>query len=258
MPKDYKLVNASSGAALRALKFFAFVLLTALSLATIFAVCMIAFGGLPHERADFIISVIAISACVSAPMGAMAAQNQYQLDRYHSTLHAMASTDPLTGLFNRRSFERFAGEELERIKRTGHESVIAIFDLDNFKAFNDSYGHAFGDHVLTEIAAISHGQLRGPFDKIGRWGGEEFVVLLSNLSIDQAVGVCERLRMRIETSRMLYKGKTASVTASFGIAPLDPVAGLAASLERADELLYQAKGRGRNQVTVAPGARDAA
>jgi diguanylate cyclase (GGDEF)-like protein len=243
---------------MRALMFFGFIMVTALSLVTIFAVSLTAFGGIPADRTEFLFTVLAISTCVAAPMGAMAAQNQYHLDRYHSTLHAMASTDPLTGLFNRRSFENFANEEIERMQRTGHQSSIAIFDLDHFKAFNDTHGHSFGDQVLVQVAAISHAQLRGPFDRLGRWGGEEFVVLLTNLSPRQADAVCERLRKRIEAASMVFKNKSSNVTASFGVASLDASMGLAASLEQADEMLYRAKRDGRNKVVSAVMLRRAA
>ena len=248
MGRDYQLLDAGSGAILRALTFFAFVLAAALSLATIFAVLVTRFGSVPTHTDDFIGVTVLIAACVACPMGALAAQNQFRVDRYHMTLHAMASTDPLTGLLNRRSFEKLAQEEIARMERTGHTAAIALFDLDYFKQFNDMHGHAFGDLVLTEIARISHAELRGPFDRLGRWGGEEFVILMSNLTLEQAASVCDRLRKRIERATMTYKNKTGKVTASFGIAPLDVRHGLPASLEEADAMLYQAKNTGRNKI----------
>ena len=258
MAREYELLEAGQGAAIKALTFFGFVLTAALSLATIFAVGVAQYGLIPHSDSEFIWTTLMIAICVAAPMGAIAAQNQYNLERYHSTLRAMASTDPLTGLLNRRSFEKLAYEDIERMKRTYHPVSIALFDLDEFKQFNDQHGHAFGDRVLSEIATIGHSELRGPFDRLGRWGGEEFVILMSNLTPEQAYGVCERLRRRIESTCMAFKNDTANVTASFGVASLDTDKGLAYSLERADEMLYRAKKNGRNRVVSANWLRSVA
>lgn len=232
----------------RAITFFGFVLSAALSLSTIFAVLITWYGHVPADTQEFVTTTILIATCVAAPMGALAAQNQFRVDRYNMTLRAMASTDPLTGLLNRRSFEKLAHEEIARMQRSGNAAAIALFDLDHFKQFNDMHGHAFGDLVLTEIARISHSELRGPFDRLGRWGGEEFVILMSNLNVEQAETVCERLRRRIEKTLMSYKDRSARVTASFGVAPLQASRGLATSLEEADEMLYRAKNTGRNKV----------
>ena len=258
MSREYELLEAGRGAAVKALTFFGFVLTAALSLATIFAVFVTRYGSIPHSDTEFLRTTLMIAICVAAPMGAMAAQNQYRVERYHSTLRAMASTDPLTGLLNRRSFEKLAYEEIERMKRTRHPVSIALFDLDDFKRFNDTHGHAFGDRVLSEIATIGHSELRGPFDRLGRWGGEEFVILMSNLTPEQAYSVCERLRRRIENASMSFKGQTAKVTASFGVATLSPDKGLDVSLEQADEMLYRAKKNGRNRVISANRLRSVA
>ena len=251
MEREYKLLEAGSGAMVRAITFFVFVLTAALSLATIFAVLIAEYGHGPSDNHEFISTTVLIATCVAGPMGALAAQNQFRSDRYQMTLRAMASTDPLTGLLNRRSFEKLAHEELARMERTKHTAAIALFDLDHFKQFNDMYGHAFGDKVLTEIASISHTELRGPFDRLGRWGGEEFVILLSNLTLEQAESVCDRLRRRIEKTKMSYKDRSAIVTASFGVAPLQANRSLEACLEEADAMLYQAKNTGRNKVASA-------
>ncbi|WP_300375954.1 GGDEF domain-containing protein [Henriciella sp.] len=248
MEPQYRLLDAGRGATIRALTFFGFVLAAALSLATIFAVVLGHFGYVPTNQGELVTTTLVIASCVAAPMGALAAQNQYRMDCYHSTLYALASTDPLTGLLNRRSFEKLANEELMRMNRTQTTAAIALFDLDHFKQFNDMYGHGFGDRVLLEIASLSHSELRGPFDRLGRWGGEEFVILLSNLTLEQAESVCERLRQRIERAETSYKDRKGRVTASFGVAALHQNDGLAKALEDADEMLYRAKNTGRNKV----------
>jgi diguanylate cyclase (GGDEF)-like protein len=248
MTQSYNLVQADNGAVTRALIFFGFVIAAALSLATLFAVVFANFFGVPNGVAEFMLTTVVIAACVASPMGALAAQNQYRVDRYQMTLEAMASTDPLTGLLNRRSFKNLAEEEIERMRRTDHSVCIAMVDLDEFKQVNDTYGHAFGDRVLTSIANISHAALRGPFDRLGRWGGEEFIILLSNVTLEQAESVCERLRGRIENSDLTFNGTTTRVTASFGVTELRPNDGLTTCIERADEMLYRAKNGGRNCV----------
>ena len=258
MGREFRLLEAGQGAVARALTFFGFVLAAALSLATIFAVVLGHFGYVPANEGELVTTTLLIAGCVAGPMGALAAQNQYRVDQYHSTLHAMASTDPLTGLLNRRSFEKLAHEELQRMTRTKHLAAIALFDLDHFKQFNDMYGHGFGDRMLIEIATLSHAELRGPFDRLGRWGGEEFVILMSNLTLEQAEGVCERLRQRIEKSVTSYKDRTARITASFGVAPLNNAQGLTQALEDADEMLYRAKNTGRNKVVCAGKLRSVA
>ena len=251
MRREFELVEAGSGAVLKAISFFGIVMAAALSLATIFAVIFAHYGLVPSSPQDFILTTILIASCVAVPMGAISAQNRFKIDKYHMTLHAMASTDPLTGLLNRRSFEKLALEEISRMERSRHKAAIAMFDIDHFKKFNDRHGHAFGDLVLTQIARISHSELRGPFDRLGRWGGEEFVILMSNVTVEQAEAVCERLRQRIEGAPMAHKGKADSVTASFGVAPLNADRGLEATLEQADAMLYNAKNTGRNKVVCA-------
>ena len=253
MSHNYRLEQADPNSAVRALSFFGFVIVAALSLAIIFAIIFSSYFGTPRDQSDFMMMTIIITACVAGPMGAIAAQNQYRVDRYHATLEAMASTDPLTGLLNRRAFKVLANEEISRMQRTDHGVCIVTFDIDNFKQVNDAHGHAFGDRVLTSIANISHAALRGPFDRLGRWGGEEFVILLTNVNVDQAQSVCERLRERIASTDLTFNGTTVRVTASFGIAPLTKGCRLEESLEAADQMLYRAKSAGRNKVmSVAP------
>lgn len=258
MERENEISTAGKGAAYRALGFFAFVVTAALSLAIIFALIIAHFLGIPSEFSDFLLTTILIATCVAGPMGAIAAQNQYQMEQYQAMLEAMAATDPLTGLLNRRSFEQSARDEVQRMKRIKYPACIAIFDLDHFKAVNDKYGHAFGDQALIEIAAVTKKQLRGSFDRPARWGGEEFALLLSNVTEEDARLACERLRAAIERRVISFQGKTARVTASFGVAPLSTEGGLDASLEAADAMLYEAKKSGRNKVCVVQPRRSAA
>jgi diguanylate cyclase (GGDEF)-like protein len=129
-------------------------------------------------------------------------------------------------------------------------SAVALFDIDYFKAVNDQHGHAAGDRVLREIAAVAYSELRGPFDRLGRWGGEEFVVLLSNVDMEKALSVCDRLRSSIEDHIVIVDGQPVSVTASFGLAMLPPNSDFDDMLEQADGALYESKAKGRNCVTA--------
>ena len=164
MSHNYRLEQADPNSAVRALSFFGFVIVAALSLAIIFAIIFSSYFGTPRDQSDFMMMTIIITACVAGPMGAIAAQNQYRVDRYHATLEAMASTDPLTGLLNRRAFKVLANEEISRMQRTDHGVCIVTFDIDNFKQVNDAHGHAFGDRVLSatlRYAARSTGWVVG-------------------------------------------------------------------------------------------------
>ena len=231
------------------LTFFAFVAITALCLCFTFSVIVYSLG-FPKDPHNFIVANLFIAACVAIPTAAIAAQHEYRMRIYQRTLEDMASTDALTGLLNRKFFKQFACEELARMGRTETSSAVALFDIDYFKNVNDHHGHSAGDRVLREIAAVAYSELRGPFDRLGRWGGEEFVILLSNVEIEQARNVCERLRGSIENHVVMIDGQPVSVTASFGLAMLPPNSDFDEMLELADSALYESKAKGRNCVTV--------
>ncbi|NJO82056.1 MAG: diguanylate cyclase [Blastochloris sp.] len=163
-----------------------------------------------------------------------------------------ASHDPLTGLFNRLAITNHIAAELSRANRGSYPLSLALLDIDHFKAINDTYGHLVGDEALRHAAQILSAGVR-PYDWVGRWGGEEFLVVLSSTTIDAAVLVAERLRMQFMASPMLLPtGTTLTLTVSIGVActglpeehELDPVH----LFQRADAALYAAKAAGRNCV----------
>ncbi len=147
--------------------------------------------------------------------------------------------DPLTGLHNRRGIDERANEEIARARRYAHPLSLMMIDLDDFKMVNDRFGHPAGDRVLREAARAIAGAIRS-IDIAGRYGGEEFLVLLPETSLSGAEVVAERIRASIEDSGW--------VTASIGIAELDRHMSEAELISRADALLYDAKHSGKNRV----------
>ncbi len=176
----------------------------------------------------------------------------------HERLKLDGLTDPLTGVSNRRFFERRLAEEIERWARHVGPLVCMLVDVDFFKQVNDRYGHQVGDRVLRQIASILGQDLRGS-DVLARYGGEEFVLLLPGTTAIQGATIAERLRANIEHSTFVIpEGLDLDVTVSIGIACLepgvdsyghDPAVWL---FQQVDAALYEAKQTGRNRVIQAP------
>lgn len=169
--------------------------------------------------------------------------------RLEAELVEMASTDFLTGLFNRRSFMRHIESDLERLKYAhGEPTAVLMLDLDHFKRVNDTWGHAAGDAVLRHFADLIRSVLR-KIDTGGRLGGEEFAILLHGADMVAARQTAERLRERVASTPCEHDGQTIPVTVSIGVAVLDMRdAGPDTALMRADAALYAAKNGGRNRV----------
>jgi|GEM_PF-1904484 len=203
----------------------------------------------PQLISDYFVTLCAgLAGLTGLPLAIIAAIRERRKWRSHKALRSLASLDPLTGLMNRRSFSVSLEEELNRMSRTGHAAAVILFDLDHFKKLNDRFGHRVGDDVLTEVASIAYSELRNPFDRLARWGGEEFIILLHNMTEDTARGVCERLRSRIESLVLEHNKVEVVATASFGGSLLRPGQAFGEALLHADEALYDAKSRGRNRV----------
>lgn len=235
---------------LSSLNYFALVCLSALSIS--FIVSIIVFRlGIPLEANSYVRMNLFVTGCIALPTAVIASLHDFHERMYKRRLEALAWTDELTGLLNRRFFMRAAEEECRRMRRTQRTAAIAMFDLDHFKEVNDLYGHPAGDQVLKDLAQVAYAELRGPFDKLGRWGGEEFVVLLSDVTADQARIVCERLRSRIQETLVRSGPYQVSVTASFGFCMVTAGSNVAAAIETADQALYEAKRLGRNRVETA-------
>jgi diguanylate cyclase (GGDEF)-like protein len=165
-------------------------------------------------------------------------------------LREIASTDPLTGVANRRSIEQLGDEAVARTRAAGERLCALVLDVDHFKQVNDGHGHLTGDLVLARIAATFRHVLRH-FDLLGRTGGEEFLVVLPDTGPDRAEAIAERLRAAIEAMDCSDIAAGLATTVSIGVACLGPAdAGLQALVARADAALYRAKGDGRNRIVV--------
>lgn len=163
-------------------------------------------------------------------------------------LERLAQTDALTGMLNRGALMTQLTLEIERTKRYEHAVSLLMIDLDHFKAVNDSYGHPAGDSVLTELASILNNTCRTS-DQIGRYGGEEFLIILPETSIEEATELAERIRVAVMNhpfcrSLLLHL----DITCSIGVAKLEPEQSEAELLQLVDEMLYKAKNSGRNCV----------
>lgn len=175
-----------------------------------------------------------------------------QKERAEEIAQKLAVTDPLTGTFNRRTFLELADKEISRAQRATTPLSLVMIDLDHFKKVNDEYGHLAGDEVLKRSVAILQGCLRRE-DLLVRFGGEEFCILLPNVSLDAATQMAERIRESVERAEFTFNGHSIPVTISLGVASMLSKSDTTALLiGRADEALYSAKRTGRNRAVAYP------
>ena len=168
--------------------------------------------------------------------------------RIETELERLATTDPLTGAYNRREFARLAQVELERARRYGHPTSAILLDVDHFKKVNDTYGHAAGDDVLVVLAQLLTREVRAS-DLVARYGGEEFMLFLPETSQEKAWDIAERIRRVVADMPVMVDDQIVRFTVSMGVTSSENVGQDFESLLReADRLLYQAKQSGRNQV----------
>jgi diguanylate cyclase (GGDEF)-like protein len=176
---------------------------------------------------------------------------QRELTQKNKLLEEMSTTDPLTGLRNRRYLTDVLSVEFMRAKRYGSMLAVALLDVDHFKGVNDAHGHEAGDRVLKGIAEVLGRHLRRS-DHGGRYGGEEFLVVLANVTPAGAELFAERLRGDIEAAVFTTDEGTLELTASIGVASFSPSLTTPSELvARADAALYEAKQAGRNRVVIA-------
>lgn len=178
-----------------------------------------------------------------------------ELSQALNTLQHMATQDSLTGLLNRRVMVDLVETELKLVERHGHPMTVALVDLDHFKSINDRFGHQAGDAVLIGFASLAQTQLRH-VDKVSRWGGEEFLIMLPQVKVAEAFTALERLRLSMG-SQVFSGHPGVNATFSAGLAQARPGESLEHLIERADQALYEAKHSGRNRCKVAEDASPA-
>ncbi len=214
--------------------------------------------GLPLKIAQRVVGVMTI-ACPTprdfsenelrsldllATQAAIAIENASLYDQ----VQQLAITDPLTNIYNRRGFFQIGDGEVERARRFSHPLSVLMFDLDHFKQINDSFGHPFGDKILVALIETCRRYIRA-LDILGRYGGEEFVVLLPETDLPTALQIAERIRHAVEQTPMHIEDKVIFMTISIGVATFDDKSlTLTDLLVQADQALYRAKQAGRNRV----------
>lgn len=177
---------------------------------------------------------------------------QDDLKRSNDLLKELSNTDPLTGLYNRRFLTEVLAREIRRAERTEEPLCLVMLDIDHFKKVNDSFGHQNGDSVLSAIADLVKKGLRG-YDVAVRYGGEEFVLLLPNMSWQEGFSVAERIRVSVQDLSFPAPMKNLRLTVSMGVACFsrERFTDMDSLLKEADEALYRAKQNGRNRVETA-------
>jgi len=179
------------------------------------------------------------------------AVSRMELESMNGQLRKLSKTDFLTGLHNRGAWEEALSNEFKRASRSGHQSTLLMVDIDHFKRVNDTYGHAAGDTVIKQVSAAVRKNLRST-DIAGRYGGEEFAVLLVDTTADQALFFAERLRKNVEAMPIEFNQQQFKVTVSIGVGQFHAsMAQYRDWIEVADKALYQSKAAGRNRVTKA-------
>jgi diguanylate cyclase (GGDEF)-like protein/PAS domain S-box-containing protein len=171
--------------------------------------------------------------------------------RAEQLLLKLATTDPLTGLYNRRHYFELAEQEIARSKRYGHPLACIMFDIDYFKRINDSYGHLFGDRVLKAMVWRCRENIR-QVDVFARYGGDEYIILLPETGLQRSKQLADRLCTGFQNQPLKIDDREISITLSIGVASMlgDNDLALDTLLNRADKALYEAKDKGRNQVSA--------
>ena len=170
-----------------------------------------------------------------------------KLDSAYKKLDQLARKDPLTGLSNRRDFLEKVNDEKIRFERDKKEFAFVLSDIDNFKSFNDKYGHDCGDFVLKKVSEVFSNTVRKQ-DSVGRWGGEEFILLLPVSLSEGAVRIAEKIRKAISEQTYRFENLELSITMTFGVSIYDGSSDIDSCIKTADEALYIGKQKGKNCV----------
>jgi diguanylate cyclase (GGDEF)-like protein len=173
-----------------------------------------------------------------------------ELSIAYKKMEMLARIDPLTQLSNRRDFLEKFQQEINRFERNGNPFSVVLGDIDDFKSVNDRYGHDCGDFVLVTLAKILKSMIRKQ-DSVGRWGGEEFILLLPEAPLPGGKKVAEGIRKRIAGETFSCHQHQVSITITFGVCEYNGVLDIDTCIKRADEALYSGKHQGKNCVVLA-------
>jgi diguanylate cyclase (GGDEF)-like protein len=172
------------------------------------------------------------------------AEAHAQLSIKNKELQKISSTDKLTQLCNRQKLDEIIHKEIEKSKTFDKTFSLVLFDIDYFKCVNDEYGHLVGDTILTELSKVLISNVKS-IDTLGRWGGDEFMIILPETDLNNAIVLCEKLRSVVENYEFSHD---IHCTLSFGVANMEDCDSKDSLIKRADELLYKAKEKGRNRI----------
>ena len=186
-----------------------------------------------------------------------AIENEQLLIKKSEQLKLLSSIDGLTGLYNRRHFDERMDQEWKKTSRVQQSPTVIICDIDFFKKINDQHGHQAGDEFLKLTASLLKTVFKRDTDIVARFGGEEFIVLLTDNTPEEAFAMAQEMRQRMSSMLMPYKGENISTTLSIGVASSNPEdrESRDSLIARADKALYRAKREGRNRTVVAPSKR---
>ena len=209
----------------------------------------------PERVATMLVFILTIGTCMfvgmfSSSMQQSLYQSGVKLKEAYKRIEELAELDELTGAFNRRCIMRMMDEEIARARRSGSPCSVALIDLDWFKRINDAHGHPTGDEVLRTFAITMFANIRS-VDRFGRYGGEEFLLVLPDMATDHGVRILDRLRAIVADLDWSAFSAGMKVTISAGVATLKPGETADTLLARADSALYAAKARGRNRIASA-------
>lgn len=195
-----------------------------------------------------------ISKPFSIPVVKARVRTHLQLKLRTDKLEALAMVDGLTGIANRRNFDQTLDLDWRRARRTGSHLSLIMIDIDEFKAYNDNYGHGAGDECLRVVAGAIESTMRRPGDFVGRYGGEEFVVLLPECDLEGALTMAEKIRLAVKALKIphAFSGTADHVTISLGCHAMLCESKTSSNqlLQEADQALYLAKQRGRDRVVA--------
>ncbi|ALO46007.1 diguanylate cyclase [Pseudohongiella spirulinae] len=179
------------------------------------------------------------------------ATRKKELESANESLRLVSRTDGLTKLYNRAYWEECLKLEFQRSQRSGRPASLILLDIDHFKTFNDTHGHQAGDQALRMVGQLLQ-KFRRATDTAGRYGGEEFGIILPETTVEQAKIFAERLRLKIATSDVIWDGESLALSISIGISALQADMNTHQDwIEASDNALYQSKAAGRNRVSVA-------